>query len=150
MSRILICTLIVLYLLPVYSYAACNIVNGKAYGDCAGVTLNTGSKGIIKVSSNKTESGIIEGANLLEGGSLYLSGTCNGDITVNKNGKLVVTGIVNGTVKNNGGIIEIEGEVFSVVANAGKTTISGIVLYVRGRSKIVYKSGAVIGGKPMR
>ncbi len=150
MNRILQCALIVLYLLPVYSYAACNIVNGKMYGDCAGVTLNNGSKGIIKVSSYKAESGIIDGARVLAGGSLYLSGISNGDITVNKNGKLVVTGIVNGAVKNNGGVIEVEGEVSSVVANAGNTIISGIVSYVRGSGKIVYKSGAVIAGQPVK
>ena len=127
MSRILQFAAIVLVLVPIYGHTACNIVNGKAYGDCAGVTLNNGSNDFIKVSSYKSESGIIDGANVLAGGTLYLSGISNGDIVVSKSAKLTVTGIVNGTVKNNGGTVIIEGDVTGVVANRGSTTIGGIV-----------------------
>lgn len=45
--------------------AACNIVNGKAYGDCAGVSVNKGTKGKLTVSSHVYESGIIEGGESL-------------------------------------------------------------------------------------
>lgn len=128
--------------------AACNIVNGKAYGDCAGVTVSQNTKGIITVSSYQSESGVIDGARVKSGGSLSLSGICNGNIEVSKGGTLTVTGIVNGTVKNNGGIIEIEGQVSHVSAISGKTTIGGIVSGVSGESKIIYRSGAVIGGVP--
>lgn len=135
-------------LFAINANAACNIVNGKAYGDCAGVTVNQNTKGIIIVSSYKSESGIIDGARVKSGGSLRLSGICNGDIEVSKGGTLTVTGIVNGIVKNNGGIVEIEGLVSHVSANSGKTTIGGSVSSVSGVSKIIYKSGAVIGGVP--
>ncbi len=128
--------------------AACNIVNGKAYGDCTDVTVNQTTKGIITVSSYQSESGIIDGARVKSGGSLNLSGIGNGDIAVSKGGTLTVTGIVNGTVKNNGGIVEIEGQVSYVSANSGKTTIGGVVSSVSNESKIIYKSGAVIGGVP--
>lgn len=128
--------------------AACNIVNGKAHGDCAGVTLNQNIKGIITVTSHQSESGIIDGALVKSGGSLYLNGICNGDITVSKGGTLAVNGIVNGTVKNNGGHVEIEGQVSHLSANSGKTTIGGIVSSVSGESKIIFKSGSVVGGIP--
>lgn len=149
MIRILQYTLILSFLLPVHSYSACNIVNGKAYGDCAGVTVNSGSKGKLKVSSYMSESGIIKGARVLSGGSLFLSGISYGDIVVSKGGKLVVTGIVIGTIRNNGGTVKIEGEVSTVIANSGSTTIAGIVSYVTGSGKVSYRSGAVIGGKPV-
>lgn len=149
MRRIYQFTALVSLLLPICVHAACNIVNGKAYGDCAGISINNVSKGVIKVSAYQSESGIIAGATVLSGGTLYLSGISNGDIVVKKGAKLSVTGIVDGSVKNNGGVVEIEGEVGSVIANGGSTTISGIVLYVTGTGKVIYKNGAVVGGKPV-
>ncbi|MGA2332023.1 MAG: hypothetical protein ABSG75_09705 [Syntrophales bacterium] len=95
------------FLFPTHSYSACNIINGRAYGDCAGVTVNSGSKGNIKVSSYVSESGIIKGARVLHGCTLLLSGICDGDIVVSKSGKLIVMGTVNGTIINNGGTVEI-------------------------------------------
>ena len=142
-------TALLFLLVPICGNAACNIIDGKAYGDCADVSINYGSKGIINVTVYKSESGIITGANVHAGGTLYFSGISSGDIVVDKSAKLTVTGIVNGTIRNNGGYVEIEGEVDSVVANAGSTTISGIVSYVTGNGKVIYKSGAVIGGKPV-
>ena len=149
MIRIFQIAVLLFLLVPIYGHAACNILNGKAYGNCAGVNVNKGSKGFIKVSTYKTESGIIAGANVLSGGILFLSGISNGDIVVSKRAKLTVTGIVNGTVINNGGTVEIEGEVDSVAANGGSTTIGGTVSYVTGDGKVVYKSGAVVGGSPV-
>lgn len=137
--------------LALYSFgahAACNIVNGKAYGDCAGVTVNNQSKGVITVSSYQSESGIIQGARVLSGGTLSLSGISNGNVTVSKGGSLLVTGIVNGIVENNGGSVEIEGQVNHVAAQSGKTVIAGTVSSVSGNTHVIYKSGAVIGGVP--
>lgn len=90
-------------------HAACNIINGKAYGDCAGVRINEGIKGHLTVRSYTSEAGIIEGATVLKGGELDLSGISNGDIAVHKGARLRLTGIVNGTVNNLGGNVEVEG-----------------------------------------
>lgn len=98
------------------------------------------------VTSTVSESGIIKGAKVRSGGSLYFNGISNGDITVSKGGFLLVSGIVNGTVKNNGGIVKIDGQVDHVSAQSGEVTIAGIVSRVSGPSKIDYKSGAVISG----
>ncbi len=131
------------------TYSACNIVNGKAYGDCAGVTINANPGKFSVISSYASESGIIAGARIENGGTLYLSGISNGNILVNSGGKLYVTGIVNGSVTNNGGVVEIEGDVSRVKANSGTTTISGIAGSITGKGKIFYQKGAVINGKPI-
>lgn len=130
------------------AYSACNIVNGKAYGDCAGVTINAAPGKFTVVSSYSSESGIISGARVENGGTLYLSGISNGNISVDSGGKLYVTGIVNGSVTNNGGVVEIEGDVSLVIANSGTTTISGIADSVTGKGKVIYQKGAVISGTP--
>jgi autotransporter passenger strand-loop-strand repeat protein len=132
------------------SYAACNIVGGQAYGDCAGVNINKEPAQFLEVSSYKSESGIIKGAKIYNGGRLYLSGISNSDIIVAKGGMLTVTGQVNGAIINNGGIVEIEGYVSSLIANAGKVIIGGFVSYVSGSAEVIYKSGAVIGGIPVK
>ena len=119
-----------------YSYAACNIVGGKAYDDCAGVSINKSPAQFLKVSSYISEGGIINGAKIYTGGTLYLSGISNSDITVAKGGKLTVTGIVNATIINNGGIVKIEGDVSSLIAKGGKTIIGGIVSHVSGNAKV--------------
>ncbi|WP_203228082.1 hypothetical protein, partial [Roseovarius dicentrarchi] len=56
-------------------FAACNIVNGVAYGDCAGVSVNTGRTSFQVIDTYRTLSGISEGAQVLSGGSLVVSGT---------------------------------------------------------------------------
>jgi hypothetical protein len=113
-------------------------------------TVNTTSKGIIKVSSDKSESGIIDGASIRAGGSLNLTGICKGDIEVNKGGHLLVTGIVNGIITNNGGIVEINGTASTVMTNAGSTTISGVANHVTGKGKVIKIRGAVIDGKRVK
>lgn len=132
-----------------WAHSACNIVNGKAYGDCAGVTINAAPSKFSIVSTYSSESGIISGARVESGGTLYLSGISNGNISVASGGKLYVTGIVNGSVTNNGGLVEIEGDVSHVVANSGTTTISGTADSVTGEGKVTYQKGAVINGKPV-
>ena len=52
-----------LILLPATpAWAACNIINGKTYGDCSSVTVNTGRTPAIVVTDYHSVSGIIEGA----------------------------------------------------------------------------------------
>jgi hypothetical protein len=128
--------------------AACNIVDGKAYGDCGNVRINTASKKALKVRGQAAESAIIEGATVFPGGSLSLSGISNGDIIVNKGGTLYVSGVVNGTVKNLGGAVEIEGSVQEVQTNGGRVVIGGTVGTVNGSGPVTYKKGAVVGGVP--
>ena len=88
-------------------YAACNIVNGKAYGDCAG------------------------------------------DIAVHEGARLRLTGVVNGTVNNLGGNVEVEGTLNHLHTIGGKVVIGGSVGRVSGRGLASYKKGAIVGGVPV-
>ncbi len=144
-----ILSLLVLLEIPLAVFSACNIVNGKSYGDCSGVTINSGTNAYTEISSYRSESGIINGAQVKNGGTLHLSGISNGNIIVDKGGKLFVTGIVNGSIINNGGVIEIEGDVSNIVANFGRTIISGNAAGVFGDGNVVFSKGAVIGGRPV-
>ena len=132
------------------NYAACNIVGGEAYGDCAGITINKGTKGHLIVRSYTSEGGIIDGATVLQGGSLEFGGTSNNNITVHEGGRLRITGIVNGTVNNLGGVVEIEGSVDHLHTTKGKVIIGGNIGRISGNGPIIYNEGAVIGGRPIK
>jgi hypothetical protein len=131
------------------SYAACNIVGGNAYGDCADVRVNEGTRGHLTVRANTSEAAIIDGAIILKGGALELSGISNGDITVHHGGHLRLTGVVNGTVKNLGGNVEVEGMLNHLHTTGGKVIIGGSVGSVSGEGAVSYKKGSVIGGVPL-
>jgi hypothetical protein len=131
------------------SWAACNIVNGKAYGDCQGITVRQGSKAALNVRSYVTEGAIVAGATVYFGGSLYLSGISGGDIIVKKGGRLLVSGIVNGTVRNDGGIVEIEGIIEHLVSNGGSAVVGGQVGGVSGEGPVIFKKGSVLQGNPL-
>ena len=60
----------------------CNVVNGRAYGKCEGIRVNTTPAGQRVVTSAVTETGMISGAVVERGGSLKLLGMSTGDITV--------------------------------------------------------------------
>ena len=134
---------------PTSVFAACNIVGGKAYGDCAGVSVTQGAKPRLTVRSYVSESSLIDGATILKGGSLDLSGISNGDIIVHSGARLRLTGIVNGTVKNLGGNVEIEGSLDRLHTIGGDVVIGGNVDRVSGDGSVSYKKGAVIGGVPI-
>jgi hypothetical protein len=128
--------------------AACNIVGGKTYGECSGVTVNTGTEPSIVVTNYHTASGIIEGASVRRGGNLIVSGT-SGPITIDNGGSLKVSGIVNGNVINNGGSVEVSGIINGrILMNGGRLNVSGVIGGVMGTGEIIYRSGAVIGGVP--
>jgi hypothetical protein len=129
--------------------AACNIVGGKAYGDCAGVSVNEGTIGHLTVRARTSEAAIIDGAIILKGGALDLSGISNGDITVHRGGHLRLTGVVNGTVNNLGGSVEVEGVLNHLHTTGGKVIIGGNVGSISGEGVVSYKKGAVIGGVPL-
>jgi hypothetical protein len=65
-----------------FAHAACNIVGGKPYGDCAGVRVNESSKGHLAVRSYTSEGANIDGATVQKGGVLELSGISNENIVV--------------------------------------------------------------------
>ena len=136
-------------LTPVAADAACNIVNGKAYGDCQNVTVRQGTGAALNVRSHVTESGIVAGATVQPGGSLYLSGISNGDILVKKGGHLSVTGVVNATVRNEGGTVEIEGIISSFVSNGGQASVGGQVGSFSGKGPVNFKRGAILQGTPL-
>ncbi|PKH03193.1 hypothetical protein CXF72_07675 [Psychromonas sp. MB-3u-54] len=150
MKKIYKLVMLLSVLLPFSAYSACNTVNGKSYGDCSHTSLDSRQQGYVKVTSNKHVTGMIRGATIYSGGFLKLSGISNGDISVNRGGKLIVNGIVNGVISNNGGTINVEGQASTINANSGFTTIGGIIGRVNGRGKIKYQNGAVVGGKPVK
>lgn len=129
-------------------HAACNIVGGKAYGECDGVRVTDGGKGHLTVRGHMVETGIIEGATVLRGGSLDLKGISNGDITVSRGGRLRLTGVVSGTVRNTGGRVEIEGIVDHLYTTGGTTVVGGSVVHLSGNGAVQFKKGAVLGGVP--
>ena len=131
------------------SYAACNIINGKGYGNCSNVSINKGVQGHIIVRSLTSLSGIIMGATIFKNGDLHLSGISNGDITVHHGGHLFLTGTVNGTVKNIGGIVEIEGMLDHLDTTGGQVIIAGNVGSISGTTLIEYRNGAVVNGVPI-
>ena len=140
----LLCAFI--FLPPVNANAACNIVNGKAYGDCQNVTVRQGENAAIYVRSHTIENAIISGATVYAGGYLHLGGVCNGDINVKKGGQLFLTGVVNGTIRNEGGILEIDGIVSRVVSNGGKASVGGQVDTFSGNGPATFNKGAVLQG----
>ena len=129
--------------IPISLFSTCNIVNGKKYGNCKNIRNNISPY----ISSVKTVRGIMSGTHILSGGILFLNGISNGNIIVDNNAKLIVHGIVNGTITNNGGIVKIYGTANAIIANSGLTTISGIVLSVIGNGELEYTVGSVINGK---
>ncbi|HAG70870.1 MAG TPA: hypothetical protein DCL66_01580 [Gammaproteobacteria bacterium] len=66
-------------------------------------------------------------ATIERGGIVTLEGIVHGNINVKPGGALKVTGVVNGTVVNNGGYVEIAGLAHHVATNSGKTVVSGKV-----------------------
>ncbi len=140
--------LALLFFLPLSALSACNIINGKAYGDCQNVKVTQGAKPTLKVHNQVHESAIVEGATVYTGGSLDLSGIANGDVSVNPGGRLSVTGVVNATVINNGGLVEIEGIVNHLISNGGRTVVGGQVSSVYGKGPVIFKKGSVLQGKP--
>ncbi len=110
--------------------------------------VNSESKGHLEVRGHVSESEVVDGATIHEGGSLTLAGISKGDVIVKIGGVLHLTGIVSGAVKNEGGTVRIDGIADSVQTSGGNVTIQGIVVKaVTGDGKVTYKKGSVIGGK---
>lgn len=79
---------------------------------------------------------------------LDLSGVSNGDIFVYEGGRLRLSGIVNGTVINSRGSVEMEGILNHLHTTGGDVVIGGNVGSVSGNGEVIFEQGAVIGGVP--
>ena len=131
------------------SLAACNIIDGRAYGECSGVKITSGEKQPLDVRTSVSESSIISGATVRSGGFLQLSGISNGDISVKHGGRLEVTGVVNGTVRNQGGTVEIDGIVERLHSSGGKVVVGGQVGSFNGDGPVRFKKGSILQGQPL-
>ena len=142
--------LILIFLIyPYISYSACNVVNGKKYGNCSHVTININNSNPPEsfiVSGYKTISGITKDIHILPGGSVYKSGISKGNIIIEKDGRLTISGIAN-SITNNGGVLIVTGIVDSIFAKDGITRISGVVKLLYGEGEIQLEPGSVVNGK---
>lgn len=126
--------------------AACNIVNGVAYGDCAGVTVNTGREPFRTIDNHGTLSGISAGAHVLDGGTLSVSGTAD-HVIVDAGGSALITGVV--TRLEVSGVANVSGQVNTLVlSDGGQVTIEGIVGVIFGLGHATLIEGSVVSGRP--
>lgn len=127
-------------------FAACNVVNGVAYGDCSGVTINTGTSPFLTVDGTEFISGISEGAQVLRGGALHVSGIAD-RVIVDAGGAATVSGIVRYLEVS--GAVTVTGQVDSLrLVDGGLADIEGIVSNVSGAGTLHLSEGAVVGGVP--
>ena len=131
------------------SYSVCNIVGNMTYGDCSGVNVNSQERRRLSVKSSITESAIVAGAIVHNGGYLTLNGVSTDDIHVRKGGSLVVYGVVNGTVHNDGGNIEISGIVNHLHSTGGQVTVTGQVGNLSGKGLVHFKKNSILQGRPI-
>lgn len=126
--------------------AACNIVNGVAYGDCAGVTVNNGRATFEVVNSYRSLSGISEGAQVLSGGSVSVSGVAD-RVIVERGRTASVSGIVQRLEVS--GTAHVSGQVnFILLRDRGRVTVEGIVSGISGNGFALLEAGSVIAGRP--
>lgn len=144
--RIIILSLISVWL-ATSATAACNIVNGKAYGDCSGVTVNTGRKAFQVIDRYHSLAGVSEGAQVLSGGSLSVSGVAD-RVIIEIGGTAYISGVVG--LLEVSGTANITGRVTSILLrDGGRVTIEGIVGGITGEGTAVLEAGSVIGGLPI-
>jgi hypothetical protein len=130
---------------PSVGRANCNVVNGKAYGNCSGVTVNSGRNPYLKVRGDVSETGIISGAEVFAGATLVLSGICNGNIIVRKDARVYILGIVSGTIQNFGGVVSISGTASAISTSGGEVEVNGIVGSFSGNGFALFRAGSVLG-----
>lgn len=128
------------------AHAACNIVNGVAYGDCGSVTINTGKVPFMTIDNYGSLSGISEGAHVLDSGTLTVSGVAD-RVVVEPGGSVQVSGIVSRLEV--GGTAYVSGHVNTIVLRDGsKITVEGVVGTIFGRGFATFISGSVVSGRP--
>lgn len=128
--------------------AACNIVNGVAYGDCAGVTVNTGRASFVVVETYRSLTGVSEGAQVLSGGSLSVSGTAD-RVIVDQGATADISGIVHQLEVR--GTARVSGQVrFIQLQDGGRVTIEGTVGGIFGKGRASLEAGSVVAGRPTK
>ena len=141
--------LILIFLIyPYIAYSACNIVNGKKYGNCnhVTVTINKSNPESLIISSYKNISGITKDIQILSGGDAHVSGISGGNIIIEKGGRLTFSGSAN-SITNNGGVLIHTGVANSIFVKSGITKISGVVTLLYGEGEVQIESGSVVNGK---
>jgi hypothetical protein len=127
-------------------FAACNILNGVAYGDCAGVSVNTGRTSFQVVDTYRTLSGISEGAQVLSGGSLMVSGTAQ-RVIVEQGGMAQVSGIVQQVEVS--GTAQVSGQVGTILLrDGGRAIVQGIAGQILGNGTALLEAGSVVASRP--
>lgn len=127
--------------------ASCNVVNGKPYGDCTNVKVNTEPSPALTARGYQEVDAIYEGAEVPAGAVLVVRGMVNGVTRVHSGGRLIVHGTVNRVICDDGAV-EIAGTAGNVVMNGGTLNVAGIVDHVSGAGAYSYESGAVVNGVP--
>jgi hypothetical protein len=131
---------------PLPSFAACTIIGGRALGDCAGVTVNTASHASPSIAGSVSESGMIAGARIRNGGSYHLTGMSTETIFVENGGTLDLSGIAP-TVVVDGGLARISGSVNALIVRSGSAYLSGTIASVSGAGKVTVEIGALVAGR---
>lgn len=107
--------------------------------------------GDLIVERDLTLNGMVTGNILVKSGiCLTLNGMCLGELTLEEKSEADVSGIVQGNINNNGGILRVNGVVQGNVTDAGNTTISDGAI-IQGEIKKVSTSttsiiAATVGG----
>lgn len=126
--------------------AACNVINGVGYGDCAGVTINTRKDSFRTVDRYESISGISAGAHVIAGGNLYVSGMAE-HVVVDTSGSVRVAGTVNRLEVS--GDAHVSGSVNTIILrNGGQVTVEGIVGAILGEGHATLIEGSVVSGRP--
>lgn len=142
-----VCTILLFDLTPFPAEAACNIVNGKTYGDCSGVTVNLGRDAFQDVKNYSSITGLSAGARVLSGGVLSVSGMAD-RIIIEEGGRADISGMVGSLIVS--GAATVSGTVTSaVLSGGGKITIEGVVGSISGVGEAHIREGSVIAGQPM-
>ena len=127
------------------SVAACNIVGGKAYGDCAGVTVKTGSTAFEEVAGYKMISGVSDGVRVLSGGAVTVTGIAD-RVVIEDGGSALILGIAH-SVTNKGGFVRVSGMVDVLSMVGGRAVIEGQVGHVSGTfGELELLPGSVVSG----
>ena len=144
--RCLFCSASAVLVTTVCASAACNIVNGVAYGDCSGVTVNTQTVPFKTVAGSESISGLSEGAQVLAGGALLVSGMAD-RVIVDAGGSATVSGIV--SVLEVAGTAKVTGQVDHLrLVAGGRAMVEGVVGTLSGVGTVQLAEGAVLGGSP--
>ena len=127
-------------------FAACNIMNGVAYGDCANVTVNTGRTSFQVVDTYRALTGISEGAQVRTGGSLEVFGTAQ-RVIVERGGMASISGTVQQVEVR--GTVQVSGQVGTILLrNGGRAIVEGIVGQILGDGTALLEAGSIIASRP--